>query len=195
VTLEDCTFDGVANNMLVAKGTNVTISGCSFDRCVNGLSLGTNEAPVYSTSATIDNLEIKRLIPLNILDDGDLADDEQIKANSGAAFSIVNVDGVSITNSSVTGVNTGRRNSFLFCTNGKDYNMLADDITVDQCDTGALDIGEVRDYRVPTDGLNIAMTNMTIGGLDTVLVRNTIPTSAATVVADWTLDGVVVGTR
>lgn len=201
IILEGCTFDGTANNMVVCKGTNLTIrDGCIFDRCVNAVSLGTNEAPVFNTSATIDDLEIKRLVPLNILDDGDLDDDLQIKANSGVAFSIVNVDGVSITNVDVTGTNTGRRNSFLFCGNGKDVSMPASDITVDTCDTGDLDIGEVRDFRMPTDGLEVAMTNMTIGGLSTVLVRNTIDTdgtsiTAGEIVAEWTLDGVVVGTR
>ena len=194
ITIENCSFDGTANNAIVCKGTNLTVRGCTFDRIVNAISLGTNQSPVFSCSALIENCVIDRLIALNHLDDPSLPSDEQIRADSGVAISINNVDGVTIDNVNVTGVNTGRRSSFLFVNNAKSSNVLSSGITVNNCDTGTLRLAEVRNYRMPAPGLEVACTSITSPD-ELVLVPNTIPTDASLIVAEFTIDGAVAGTQ
>jgi hypothetical protein len=188
-TVEDCVFEGTSNNAIVMKGWGLTVRGCTFDQVVNAVSFGTNQNQQQPCDALIENCEIKRLIPLNWKDDGSLPRDEQVAADSGVAFSFLNFNGVTIRNVRVTGENTGRRNSFLYFNNGKSSNVEALGALVESCDAGPMRLAEVRNFRLPTGGLELTVRNTQSGG-QPVLVRNTIPADdPAEILSKVTIDG------
>ena len=65
------------------------------------------------------------------------------------------------------------------------------------CDTGTLKLGEVRNFRMPTEGLEVAVTTTTSPD-ELILVRNCIKQDGtsitpAEVLAEWTIDGELAG--
>lgn len=192
--IENCTVDGVSNNAVVYKGTGLWVRGCTFDRVVNGISIGTNEAPVYACSAVIEDVEFRRLIPLNWKDDPSLPDSEQVKADSGVAISLSNFDGVEIRRVRVTKSSEGRRAVLLMFNNGKSSSVSASGLLVEDSDAGPLDLAEVRNFRVPASGFDVRVrgTNATE---KRVLVRNTVPDRAGDVIKGFVVDGQIARSR
>lgn len=183
-----CVIDGVANNAIVYKGTGHSIAGNFFNRCVNFISLGTNENPQHSCKGVIVDNDFGDLIPLGPKDNPDLPKSEQVEMDSGIAISFNNTDGVIVSKNAVTGQSTGRRKVFAYFNNGKSSSVSAKGTLIYGNDTGGLSLAEVRNFRVPASGFDVTADN-NVTPEDRILVRNTDPTNAGTVLANFKVNG------
>lgn len=191
--VEGCVFDGTSNNAVVMKGTGLTVRDTVFDRCVNAIGFGTAESPRWPCSAFVEDVKIRRLVPLCALDDPSLPDAERVRADSGVAMSLLNFDGVVLRRVRFVGPNAGTRAALMFINNGQSTNVSASGLVVEGCDAGDLPLCEIRDFRVPSGGLSVRVTG-TASADDRVLVRSTLTAGGAAgtasgVLADFLIDG------
>lgn len=198
--VENCTFDGTSNNAILMKGTGLTVRHSTFDRVVNAIAFGTNQSPRYSCTAVVEDVEIRRLIPLGWKESPSLPNSERVRADSGVAFSFVNFDGVTIRRVRFAGPNTGTRAAFLFFNNGRSSGVSASDLIVEDCDTGTLPLAEVRSFQIPPSGFTVRVRR-TESPEKRVLVRSAVlgdsgnTASASHVLSSFVVDGQLAGAR
>ena len=199
VIIEGCYVDGVSNNAIVMKGTDIVVRDCDFDRVVNAVSFGTNQNPKWPCSGTVDGMRIHRLIPLGPKDDPSLSESERVPMDSGVALSFNNFGSVTVRDVRFIGPNTGTRNAFLFINNGHATNVESRSLLVQDCDTGSLALAEIRKFRLPDSGLSVRVRD-TVTIDPRVLVRavkdpSGADTNAARVLRSFVIDGQLATSR